>query len=220
MVAGLCLAPWAWRNERALGSPIFLRSNFGLELYISNNDLTSPRESANSTGGLYPALHPSQNLQQAEEVRDRGEVAYNRDRLRKALFWIPHASTSIPGADRATILLHLVSRFAQSRTRRSAVVHDPGEPFGMLALWRAQPVSALLLTSCLAAYSFLYYFIQVSVRYRLPVDWILLLTASSFATALVSRLVTEYAAVMPESGAEAPAAAWASRRALPDSPQS
>src|SRR3954447_22834364 len=35
LVVALCLAPWAKRNKHALGSHIFTRSNFGLELMVS-----------------------------------------------------------------------------------------------------------------------------------------------------------------------------------------
>ena len=35
-MAGLLAGPWAVRNQRELGAPIFFRDNFGLELAIAN----------------------------------------------------------------------------------------------------------------------------------------------------------------------------------------
>jgi hypothetical protein len=36
-----CL-PWIIRNYLVLGAPYFIRDNFGLELYLSNNDQAQP----------------------------------------------------------------------------------------------------------------------------------------------------------------------------------
>jgi hypothetical protein len=43
-MASICLMPWIWRNHRQLGAPIIARSNFELELQLSNNDLASSLE--------------------------------------------------------------------------------------------------------------------------------------------------------------------------------
>jgi hypothetical protein len=179
LMTALCLAPWAWRNQRVLGAPVFTRSNFGLELWLSNNDLAGPLEPENDSSRLYHALHPSENLREAEAVRRMGEVAYNRDRLRLGLRWIrAHPRRfAILTAER-----FLYTWFPRTGRPRDAVLWclTITSALGLTALWRSQRIFALLLASCLCAYTGAYYLIQVDVRYRYPIDWIVLITAAHF----------------------------------------
>jgi len=177
----LCLAPWAIRNQRALGSPIFARSNFGIELHMANNDLASPLEPVNLRHHLYDTFHPLSNLREAEAVRDMGEVAYNRSRLNEALLWIRAHPR----------------RFAQLTAARIWYTWFPRTPvpkrdvldwmitiacaLGLGLLWKRSADSALLLLTCLLSYTAIYSVIQVMVRYRYPVDWIVFLAACYFA---------------------------------------
>jgi hypothetical protein len=85
-IAVLCLLPWVIRNYMELGSPIATRSNLGLELYLSNNDLASPLMAEN--GRLYMCCHPLQNENEARKVQQLGEVEYNARLLHQAWQWI------------------------------------------------------------------------------------------------------------------------------------
>jgi hypothetical protein len=83
----LMIAPWLIRNDRVLGGFAFIRSNFGLELDVSNNDHASP--------DLLHNLHlnPSSNHPDIEMAENRrmaaiGELKYYRQRQDHGLLWI------------------------------------------------------------------------------------------------------------------------------------
>ena len=88
VVVTLCLAPWAIRNLNVLGSPIWGRSNVGLELNLSNNQEASAVWQENWDNGLFERLHPYISHAQRERLREVGEVAYNREQLSTALHWM------------------------------------------------------------------------------------------------------------------------------------
>ncbi len=88
LVAFACLAPWAIRNYFALGSPVFTRTNAGIELRISNNDQAGPDQRENSLNGLFNRYHPLQNPAEAEKVKQLGEIEYNRRAMEEAKNWI------------------------------------------------------------------------------------------------------------------------------------
>jgi len=74
----LLVAPWALRNEQQLGSPVLLRSNFGLELAIGNypGALTQPPSAEVLTQRLN-AIHPYHSAVAANALRAAGgEVPY------------------------------------------------------------------------------------------------------------------------------------------------
>jgi hypothetical protein len=88
VVAGLLAGPWALRNMRELGAPIFLRDNFGLELAI-----------ANYPGAVHPADQrladwsrmteiQTMHLTEAQLRAAGGEVAYYRAMGQTAREWI------------------------------------------------------------------------------------------------------------------------------------
>lgn len=184
----LCLAPWAWRNLRQLGTPVWTRSNLGLELRVSNNDLAAPMEVDNFSRGAYSAFHPAQSIAEAEAVRGMGEAAYNADRLRLALEWIrahPRRFTALT-AERFFFTWFPLTQ-AWPRDILLWLMTLAAIP-GLIGLRTSDRLSAILLGTCLASFTLVFYVIQVSVRYRYPVDWILLILASSFAVRLVRGL--------------------------------
>ncbi|HJT86823.1 MAG TPA: hypothetical protein VJ732_03180 [Bryobacteraceae bacterium] len=185
----LCLAPWAWRNSRQLGSAIFTRSNFGLELRMSNNDMAGPLEPENFKRGVYHAFHPLQSRSEAEAVRDMGEVAYNTDRLHKALSWIrTHRRRFLQLTVRRFLYTWFPSTPSHARDKFLWLL-TIGSLIGILALWPSDRLGALIFSACLLSYTPIYYLIQVNIRYRYPVDWIILLTATHAAVVLAKHML-------------------------------
>ncbi|MGA8270302.1 MAG: hypothetical protein WB919_02010, partial [Candidatus Sulfotelmatobacter sp.] len=88
----IAVAPWTIRNYRALGGLAFVRSNFGIELDLSNNSEAYPTVVDNITIGYpnnyYHRNHPWANQESAEQVRQLGELGFNRQRLRRSVDWI------------------------------------------------------------------------------------------------------------------------------------
>jgi len=92
----LFLLPWGIRNWMELDSFILTRSNFGLELWVSNGPDRTFDLPTN-----YGRLHPLSNRDEAAKLVHLGEVAYNKEKLQEAtsldtrapvFFWPPHCS--------------------------------------------------------------------------------------------------------------------------------
>jgi hypothetical protein len=75
----LVIGPWAMRNQRELGAPILLRSNFGLEFAIANHPAAlSDRAPDRVFAERIAQIHPYQTDAPPFRVRPGGEVAYSR----------------------------------------------------------------------------------------------------------------------------------------------
>jgi hypothetical protein len=87
------LAPWTIRNYLRFGKVIPTRSNFGLELWISNG----PERAFDMKTNLgFQVPHPSTNLSEAQLVLQMGEVRYNQIKLREAETLDSQPSRRIP----------------------------------------------------------------------------------------------------------------------------
>ena len=191
-VVGLCLAPWAWRNERRLGAPVFTRTNFGLEMRLSNNDDASPLEPVNLRRRLYDRFHPLQNLREAEAVRAMGEVSYNRDRLERAIVWIrAHPRTFAT----LTALRIWYTWFPSTPVRWRDILIGAvtiASVLGLIALAKSEPIFALLLAVTMISYTAPYSLIHVSIKHRYPIDWIILLSAAHSILIAVTQLAARF----------------------------
>jgi hypothetical protein len=90
LALALVVTPWTIRNDRALGSPVLLRSNLGMELALAY--YPGAMTSADPLG-TYRArikeIHPAQGPIPRERMeRAGGEVAYSRALKDEALAWI------------------------------------------------------------------------------------------------------------------------------------
>lgn len=85
----IVLTPWTLRNEIVLGKPIFLRSNFGLEFALANNEAAAttinPRRTfAQRMAAVHPYAMTEENARKA--LRD-GEAAYAQHLGDEAMTW-------------------------------------------------------------------------------------------------------------------------------------
>ena len=181
-VAGLCvvsiLAPWAIRNYVALGSPIWTRSNFGLELQVSNNDMMTADLERNTHLPEFALLHPHAGGGERAKVRMFGEVAYQRAKQQQAVAWI--------AANKQRFLLLTAERFRlfwlPNMKRRWQTMFEAALTFsglcGLILLFWRKHAFAWVAGAALAAYPAVYYVIQVSPRYRFPAEPILFLLSA------------------------------------------
>lgn len=87
----LVLAPWTARNALVLGSPVLIRSNFGLELAIGNHPGADDpsRAPADRYAARLASIHPYHNVDARARMRAAGgEVAYSRQLGADATRWI------------------------------------------------------------------------------------------------------------------------------------
>jgi hypothetical protein len=188
LVATLFLAPWAIRNYFALGSPIFTRSNFGLELRISNNDFASPDQRVNLINGLYDKYHPLQNAAEAAKVREMGEVAYNKEAGDEAKRWIE--------AHPAHFLALCVSRMRcfwlyQDPTSRMKTIFLNTTVLlgfaGLITTFRLHAITGFVLVLVLLIYPLPNYLIHVGLRQEYPIQWLMTLLSATLIVRLVAH---------------------------------
>lgn len=163
--------PWALRNYFELGAFVWTRSNLGIELNVSNNDLAVPN--AVDNGGAMAMYHPHANQAQLEEVSRLGEVNYNRQKRDQALHWI---DSHPRGFLRLTVLRIFYTWFPKT-TRPLQTLAFAGLTLvavpGLLVLARHDRFVAFSFVSVLLLYPSIYYIIQTSTRYVYPIEWIL-----------------------------------------------
>jgi len=185
----VALLPWAIRNTVSLGKTIWTRDNFGLEFWLSNGPGRTYDLPHNIGFGEHSvAEHPFFSPEEARRVADAGEVQYNQDRLSETLDWVRES----PG------------EFAMLTVRRFAAWWFPPGGWlvavakagltvlacaGLVLMFRVQPLVAWLVVLTWITFPNVYYVIQWSSRYRVPMDWQLLVCAAMALTALWLRTV-------------------------------
>lgn len=178
--------PWVWRNQRSLGGFVPTRSNLGLELWMSNQDEANAVVLANTKLNV---RHPGSSREEAGVIREMGEVGYNRVRMTEAQKWI----VAHPGQFAwltvqrwfyfwfpYTPPLPVWRRLLLSSTSLLAIV-------GWWRLRRREPAMAVVIGLLLAGFGLIYYLIYSHLRYRYPVDAVILLLASAGAFGLLRK---------------------------------
>ena len=185
------LSPWIIRNQIVFHGQVFLRSNFGLELWLGNN----PEVPVSWSWWLHPTESPKE---QADYVR-LGEVAYMQQKKATAIEFIK----SHPG-DTLRFQYH---RFMETWTGFGEPFLDiwnSGKPLlraellanyglvllmlvGMLLVRRRQFLESIPLINTIALFPAVYYITHANARYRHPIDPVIALLA---AYAVVSMIRT------------------------------
>src|SRR5262245_16345489 len=76
----IALVPWTVRNQRIFGHVFFVKSNFGLELWLGNNDQVKDV----FTGWL----HPIADRNELRQLNDLGEYAYMKKKQQESTAFI------------------------------------------------------------------------------------------------------------------------------------
>jgi FtsH-binding integral membrane protein len=173
----LCLAPWAIRNDIQLGAPIYTRSNFGLEFFLGNNDQSSPLVLKNVA--LVYCCHPLVNAGEAEKVRQFGEVEYNKRLLARAKAWVRSHPRRFGQLTLERIWYTWMPYTPEPSREALFLFMTPLSLTGLFVIARIRRESAMLLGAILFVFPLPMYLTQVHVRYRYPVQFIMLLTASA-----------------------------------------
>jgi hypothetical protein len=183
----LVMTPWAIRNGRAVGAFIWTRSNLGLELQVSNNNFTTPDEEANVRTSAWAKLHPFTNSEERAKVRALGEVAYERNKRQQALEWINSHKLAFLRLSAERFRLFWLPVMLRRWQSAFEVALSLMALAGLFLLFLERNASAWIFGSAMAAYPAIYYIIEVSPRYRFPLECLLfLLSAKSVAFALVA----------------------------------
>lgn len=182
-----CCVPWTVRNYVVFHSFIPFRSVLGLQLWLGNNDAYKDH---------FPGqLHPLDNSAERARYVQLGEVAYMREKLDMALEWI----VSHPGPFARISWQRFVATWAGTDTPwrdfrssssvliRFVFLANAGAAIaclsGILVLFARRNPFVFPASVFPVIYPFAFYFSQALLRYRHPVDpVVLLLSAAAIAT--------------------------------------
>jgi hypothetical protein len=180
VVAGAILAclPWFVRNYQRFHAVFFVRDNLGLELFVSNNSCAKPTMLDNLLSGCHKSTHPNPNPEIAGEVIDKGEIAFNRDRMQKALAWIksnPRAFVRLTGKRFLRFWFPYLSSLRYAIPTGILTILSFA---GIAGMFRTHRRAALLFSSTLFLFPLIHYVVQFEARYRYPIFWATFLPAA------------------------------------------
>ena len=190
----LCCVPWTVRNYRALHELVPLRSNLGLELYVGNNENYDP---------LHPRVWPNLITREKEIYRfyRMGEMPFMHEEMRKAVsFMVAHPGVEVrlTGGRIAEFWAGTPAPLADFRRADSPMVLAVavcnllaivGTIAGIAVLLAKRSEFAFPLITSPVVFPLLYYLTHGSLRYRHPLDPVIVLL-SAIAVAAVLRSVT------------------------------
>ena len=170
----LALLPWTIRNYYAVDGLVFVKSNFGLELWLGNNPAVKENYSRD--------LHPLRSYAERLQLIVSGEPNYNREKQRKAIAFIKaHPRTFLKNSfdrfvdnwagtydsqvDPWIQTLHLSSADVWFCSAFSVISFA-----GMILALRANLLDSPPLAMCLLLFPIPYYFTHTELRYRHPID--------------------------------------------------
>jgi len=178
-------APWAIRNWIEFHAFVPTRSNFGLELRISNRPESFALMEDNVSHGVMSRFHPGLNADEARKVAAEGEMAYTRSEMADARAEIRR--------DPGRFLRLTGERFwrfwlAPSRRFKTTAATTAIMLLGLLGLCLLPASPGIRLTwLILLTYPLVYYLIQVDARYAYPIGWIFLTPAVHLVLAAARR---------------------------------
>ncbi len=170
----LAVLPWTIRNYYAVDGFVFVKSNFGLELWLGNNPAVKTVYS--------PDLHPMSSYLERVQLILSGEPNYNKTKQREAIAFIR--------AHPRVFLKNLYDRFVDTWAATYDSLVDPWIPMlhlsradvwfcsvfsvvsfaGMILALRANFPDSLPLAMCLLLFPIPYYITHTALRYRHPID--------------------------------------------------
>jgi 4-amino-4-deoxy-L-arabinose transferase-like glycosyltransferase len=189
----LAVLPWTMRNYFEFGSLFFVKSNFGLELWLGNNTAVGP-------GQVYSlAYHPEFNYREYKLLLMTGEPIYNKLKQRDAIAFIranPYTFRQLCRrrfVDTWTgVFDTLEDTFVRPAGIRaeyvwSVAILSAFSFAGLLLSFFTSPRESFPLTLCVLLFPIPYYITHSSLRYRHPIDPILTILAV-FAVARMGSL--------------------------------
>ncbi len=180
MVLGVAIAcvPWGLRNYTTFDDVFFIRSNLGLELRMAHHEGAAAAMEVMDTRGEF--RHPRTHEEEARKLRQLGEAEYMRQAGSEAMEWM-RAHPTETGALTVQRVIHIW--FGPLHRPSTALAITALSLLAFVGAWRTvpsltTPQRAVLLIP-LATYPLIYYLVAYMPRYRVPLNWILLMLAGS-----------------------------------------
>jgi hypothetical protein len=188
----LALLPWTIRNYYAVDGLVFVKSNFGLELWLGNNPAVREIYS--------PDQHPGKDKFQLLELVMDGEPNYNRLKQREAMAFIKaqpylflkHTFARIEDTWTASYDSQLDPWILRLGLRRADIwfctIFSLFALAGMIFALRSNFSDRLPLALCVVLIPIPYYVTHTSMRYRHPIDPYLVI----FAVYAIARILSAF----------------------------
>jgi Dolichyl-phosphate-mannose-protein mannosyltransferase len=186
-VALLCCVPWTIRNYIQFHKLIPLRSNFSFELWSGNNNIFDPH-----TGNAMARITLYGEVRQYTLL---GETAFMQDKWRKATLFI----RTHPQLEMKLFLARVISTWLGTQNPGADFIRSDswlariiflvnafvliGTLAGVVLLYRRRSPCAFLLACVPVVFPIVYYITHTSLRYRHPLDPVLLLLTAFAITA-------------------------------------
>jgi hypothetical protein len=182
LVFAVCLVPWTIRNYRVFGKFIVLRSNFGLELWLGNNPGVPDTWS--------PWLHPNDSREEAEKYARMGEIAFMAEKQQEAFeFMRTHSADTMHFIFRRFLNTWLGTTDSPADEwnnspwyLRAFIILNVFFPvltlLGALFARRWGSDDALAYFIVLLVFPLVFYLTHSSLRYRFPMDPIMMVLAA------------------------------------------
>lgn len=192
MVVTLIVAtsfPWALRNRLVLGGWVWTRSNFPLELLVSNNDDARPIFKDNAMS--FYKYHPFASPQKRVMAKRVGELAFERETETEAKQWIRNHPKQF-----ARLTLQRIYFFwfpvmkRELQTVLMALLFLASIPSLVSLVRRKQPLGFAVLAVWIA-YPLVYYIIEEEARYPYLIQWSKYLLTAYSAHIVLRRLTAE-----------------------------
>lgn len=182
-------APWILRNHTQLHGWTLMRDNLGLELNYANHDHAEPSSTLLNADPDSWSRHPSNSLALASEVKDLGEIEFNRRQLKQVVQWI---KTHPENFTRLSLERFFYFWFGPIEHPLDLLATSSYSVLGLagLGLIRKRVGNAQFWLWCVAftTYPVMYYFVQYANRYRVAIDWMIWLSAGLAVTAVIEKL--------------------------------
>jgi hypothetical protein len=170
----LVLLPWGIRNAASLGHFVLTRTNLNLELWLSYHAGASAEMESNA--GRW---HPFNNMSEALAVKTLGEVEYNRRKLPEVVAWVKQDPLRILRLTGEHVWLYWFHRHkSRLHTLLDGLFMIPVIA-GFPLVWKRSRRFGLHALALLAIYPLIYYVLQASPRYRMPIEWLLVMSAGT-----------------------------------------
>lgn len=182
------VTPWLVRNYRTFNEFVFLRSGFGLELYIGNNPVAVSRWSAKAM-----ELHPSNNEDEMRRYADIGEVSYMKEKQREAIDFITrHKLIFVTASFRRFLSWWLDLTYGTPLHWFTALTRLVFSPIlslltflGLGLAFHKRESKALALAGVLVVFPIVYCVTHINLRYRQPIEPIMIVFAAYALVELV-----------------------------------
>lgn len=179
-VLSLVMSPWVARNYLTFHQLILTRSNFGLEVAVSNNQYVGADLDRNLIVIDQLGLHPTTSDYQRQLVRQMGEPAYSGMRMHGAFQWIKSNPLSFV---RLAVMRLWDLAFPRMLRSWQTAVEAAITLMAIVGLLFPFKMRTMFIGAILGYY-WVFLLVQASARYRLPLEPLMLLIGAQAAVSL------------------------------------